>query len=235
MALDNDGFDREFAARFAQGMDRATGVPKKQHGRYTWLSRELKSRYGIKVSIETVRQWSRGQIKPREEKASALCKLFNVDYAWLIRGEGSISTSAARRVAGIRGTGAVHFVAGQMMLEGINAALPREEDALAQQAEVDLYAIVDGQQSTIKVVQLEEVGAGEFEIDLPEPLSVTNVAMVLPRPGASMIYLAAARELAGKGEVRNARRVMRFGVGRGDALTLGEDLKIMPSRDMRGL
>ena len=226
--------DREFAKRFQEGLDRAPGVPANQHGRLTWVARQLEARHGKSVTIETVRKWSKGLIKPRERNMQMLAELFGVDNLWLYSGEGPMTTRQERKMAGRKATGAIHFVAGALMLSGRNAAIPREDDAIAREMSIDLYMIKDGEQQTITIAEMDEEGAGEVKAILPYPLRTSMLILVYANEAENLFYIMKPDVALEHGEAEADHFVLHGEIGRNGELRLG-DIKIPASRSLAAL
>lgn len=229
MATQN--IDLAFAHRFEQGMDRAPGVPAQKHGRLTWLARQIEARYGQSITVETARKWSRGLIKPRERNMRMLAEIFSVDIEWLAFGKGAMSTKKEVRIAGRKATGAIHFVAGSMMLSGLNVAFPRDDDAVAHEIGIDLYVIVDGEQRTVIVAQAEDLGGGVISIKTPYPLRCTDLIAVISAPSANLMYRIPVDVAISAGERGNDHFEILAKTGARDQISIG-DLSISPSATM---
>ncbi len=161
--------DPGFASRFNQALERSPHAPKQRHGRLTWVARELEGRFGIKVSVETVRKWSIGEVAPRSENMSALSRLLTVEEAWLSLGSGTTSAPREKAKAVRRASGTLHYVAGLLMIEGSVLAFPEEGDPVADSYGVDLYVIQDGQQVRVTVGMAAESADGLFTATMRRP------------------------------------------------------------------
>lgn len=128
-----------FAGRFQQACDNHLMVPAKHNGRLTWIRRELIERFQEDVSVETIRKWFAGEVKPRPEKLSKLAQLLEVDVAWLSLGVDSDLQPRERRVRNAMAEGVVNVVAGLIQMDGSSPAFPEGGDK-----NVDLHAIIKG-------------------------------------------------------------------------------------------
>lgn len=229
MATQN--MDLAFAQRFAEGMDRAPGVPAQVHGRLTWLVRQIDTRYGKSVTVETVRKWSKGLIKPREKNMRMLSEIFGVDIEWLQFGRGAMSTKKEVRLAGRKASGAIHFVAGSMMLSGLNVAFPRDDDAVAREMGVDIYVIVDGEQRTVTVTQADDLGGGMISMKTPYPLRCTDLIAVNCTPAGNLMYRIPPDMALSAGDRGNDHFEILAEIGAKDLISIG-DVRIPPSHTM---
>jgi transcriptional regulator with XRE-family HTH domain len=138
--------DTAFVTRLKTALDGADGVPDREHGRKAWLEREIGRHIeGKAPGFESVNRWFHGRSKPRNSNVEALCKVLNVDPAWLMFGTTPPGTRKDRVLATSRADGAVHFVIGAMLLEGMAAGLPQQNDAFAASANIDIEAIINRQ------------------------------------------------------------------------------------------
>ena len=140
--------EMEFANRLAQAADTAR-IPGLNQGRLTTIKDMMLSRHGIEISLETVRKWVAGESRPRPDKMRALAALLNADEGWLATGREPEMSLKERQLRKRVSSGAVHVLAGYVMMGGGTAVLPDVKDPRA--AIVDLYAIIDNRQIPVHV------------------------------------------------------------------------------------
>lgn len=156
MAIDNG-----FLHRLETAFEAAPGLPEKKHGRIAWLVREIGLRNkGEQPTFESVRRWFTGRSKPSDSNIDALCDVLNVDPAWLAFGTTPSGTRAEQVRSSSRADGAVYFVLGSMLLEGMPAGMPREDDELATMANIDIEAIIRQQSRRFTVSSAEKTADG---------------------------------------------------------------------------
>lgn len=178
--------DKELAKRMQAALDRAPHVPVRKHGRLTWVSREL-TRRGTKVTVETVRKWMAGEAQPRGANLDAVAALFDVDPGWLALGTAPAGSKREQSAAAISVTGAVHYVTGRMMLEGMTVALPDGADELAQQNAVDIYAIINARQRRLTISLINDEN-GTLIARLRQPAPGNDHIVVRPTNGEPEVY-----------------------------------------------
>jgi transcriptional regulator with XRE-family HTH domain len=146
--------DPEFAKRFESACDRNDHCPPLHKGRLTWVQTELERHFKERVSIETVRKWFAGEVRPRPDKLAKLAELLQVDGSWLSLG---VDKGLAPRELKARGReieGAVNVVAGFIEIEGGHAAFASEDDQ--KNKAIDLYAIIKGAKYDLHVAFCED-------------------------------------------------------------------------------
>lgn len=149
--------DKPFAQRLAQACDSSPKEPPSAYGRLTWLKNRLED-IGTKVSVETVRKWYSGEVKPRPEKLALLARILEVDEAWLSLGVDPNMTPRERRVRDATVDGAVNLVAGFIQMDGGYPAYPDREDG----GPIDIHAIIKGAKYDFHVSLAD--GDGKFSV-----------------------------------------------------------------------
>lgn len=166
-----------FKERFAQACDDSKVVPEFGKGRQVAIAKRLN------VSQEAVRKWFTGESVPKMDKMKELADYLEVDEGWLALGIKPEMERAdklqKRRVI----NGAVHMVAGMIMIEGGNVAFPSEKDPRREY--VDLYAIMRGTQMAIHVCVATELSAGRFEFLIPRQYQDVRCFGFVPVPGSN--------------------------------------------------
>jgi transcriptional regulator with XRE-family HTH domain len=87
----------KFAARLAKACDDHPDCPPLHKGRQIWIQKRLVED-GLSVSVEGIRKWLSGDMRPRQEKAEILAKVLGVDATWLILGKGSSAASSPGKI-----------------------------------------------------------------------------------------------------------------------------------------
>ncbi|HEY3815448.1 MAG TPA: hypothetical protein VGL66_19685 [Caulobacteraceae bacterium] len=158
--------DRAFAQRLALASDGNSHVPPLNHGRLTWVKTQLDARFKESVSVETVRKWYAGEVKPRPEKVTLLAQLLEVDESWLSLGIDPELAPRDQKVRNAVAGGAVNVLAGFIQMNGGHPAFPDPGDKRAQDAHIDLYAIIRGAQYAFHVALAQETDDG-FRFTVP--------------------------------------------------------------------
>jgi hypothetical protein len=143
----------DFARRLAQACDAHQQVPPRNHGRLTWVKRNLEARFNEDVSVETVRKWFAGEVKPRPDKILKIAEMLGVDIGWLSLGVDPVYTPRQKAVRHTMAEGAVNAVAGLIQIDGGHPAFP-ENDA----GPVDLHAIIRGAKYDLHIALADELG-----------------------------------------------------------------------------
>lgn len=145
--------DKPFAQRFTQACDASSKNPPAAYGRLTWIKNQL-AELGADVSVETVRKWYSGEVKPRPDKLALLARILEVDEAWLSLGVDPNLTPRERRVRDATVDGAVNLVAGFIQMDGGHPAFPDAEDS----GPVDIHAIIKGAKYDFHVAVIDQDG-----------------------------------------------------------------------------
>lgn len=159
--------DKEFGRRLESACDGNPHIPGVNKGRLTWFKNQLGERFGEKISIETVRKWFAGEVKPRPDKLKLLAEILEVDEAWLSLGVSPDLQPRERKLRNAMADGAVNLLAGVIQMNGGSPAFPEEGDKRAVRDQVDLYAIIKGAQYAFHVSLAQSVGPKEFKFTLP--------------------------------------------------------------------
>lgn len=176
MRYKEDAPHAAFAKRLNQVFDESRLVPDFNQGRYTWIKDQLKMKYGVEVTRETVRKWVSGETVPRNEKLRALAQLFDVDEGWLAFGVRSDVDLRQRPDKILADSGAVSLVAGLIQMSGGTCALPESGH---ENTWVDIYAIVGRRQRMIAVRLGEEVAADKYRFSVPNEFEkCVNIGVV---------------------------------------------------------
>lgn len=170
-----------FAQRLTQACDDSKVVPEFGKGRQVSIARRMK------VSQEAVRKWFTGEAVPKQDKMKELADFLEVDEAWLALGLkpelDRTEKLSKRRVV----EGAVHMVAGMIMIEGGNVAFPSEKDPRREY--IDLYAIMRGTQMALHVSVATELSAGRFEMVVPRNYADVRCIGFIPVAGGNFHLL----------------------------------------------
>ncbi len=130
---------KAFSRRLVQACDTSSKNPPPAHGRLTWLKNEL-ANLGATTTVETVRKWYIGEMKPRPDKVALLARILEVDEAWLSLGVDPSMTPRERKVRDAMADGAVNLVAGFIQMDGGHPAFPDED----YKGHTDIHAIIKG-------------------------------------------------------------------------------------------
>jgi len=150
----------DFALRFQQACDGNPDVPQPNYGRLGWFVTQME-RFGVELTVETVRKWFAGESRPRPRNITYLAQILKVDEAWLSVGRIQEISDKQIRLRNSLAGGAVNVVAGLIQLSGGNPAFPAADDKRAQAEKIDLYAIIKGAQYAFHVTVADD---GVFSI-----------------------------------------------------------------------
>ena len=183
-----------FSQRLSQACDDSQIVPEYGKGRQVAIAKRLE------VTQEAVRKWFAGEAIPRPEKMRELSEYLEVDVPWLALGiKPEIDRNDRRRLRGAL-EGAVHLVAGLIMMEGGHCAFPSEKDPNGTR--VDIYAIMRGTQMAIHVSLGREVSEGRYTFKIPrEHRDIRCIGVVAVGPGR-VHFLELELELLDKHKTR---------------------------------
>lgn len=162
----------EFARRLNQAMEASPHVPPQQHGRVTWLQRELSSRLHVNVSLNTVHKWTTGASRPREDRVRDLARLLKVDEIWLAMGKSPTQTPHDLATQAVKSTGAVLVVAGLIELNGGRVTFSGEGQNHA------IRANLAGKEIAILALSPQVSGA-TVSMVVPEPTNGARVVAVV--------------------------------------------------------
>lgn len=139
--------DKEFAKRLEIACENNPHCPTEQYrGKQKWVYDSLEEQFGIKVSPEAVRRWFAGEMRPRPKTIAALARLLDVDTAWLTLGTKPDMQPKEQKARNAVADAAVNLVAGIIQMQGGHVAFPE-----ANEADVDMFAIINGRQHAIEV------------------------------------------------------------------------------------
>lgn len=147
-----------FAKRLGMACDNSDLVPTLNRGRQTWIAKELKAKFGIEVSRETVRCWFSGLSYPRPDKMVALAELLQVDEGWLSHGSAAEEVFSPSRVGSSAVDGMVSLLIGMLTLSGASCALPEAYDE--RRSSLHFYAIMGGRQFGVWASLAEKTDSG---------------------------------------------------------------------------
>lgn len=187
---------KEFAQRMEQACDGNPHVPPLHHGRLVWVVNQLQTRFGTKVSTETVRKWFAGESFPRVEKLHQLAEVFGVDEGWLALGQAPDLKPAERKARNAQVSGIVNVLAGVIEIEGGKPAFP---DCKREKA--DLFAIIKGAHYTFRVVLGTEAGA-LIEFKVPPDTGDQFVVGVVIQPNFTFDFYEIDAETIANGTRR---------------------------------
>ena len=159
--------DKAFGQRLELAADGNAMVPPYNRGRLTWVKTQMMERFGESVSVETVRKWFGGEVKPRPDKLKLLAELFEVDEGWLSLGIAPDLQPREQRLRDATADGAVNLLAGVIQMNGGNPAFPEDGDKRAVKEHIDLYAIIKGAQYAFHVSLAQSVGPRTWKFVLP--------------------------------------------------------------------
>jgi len=167
---------QELASRLNQAVAAHPLAPPTSHGRVTWLMRELNSRTGADMSLNSVHKWLTGGSRPREDRIHDLAKLLNVDEVWLAFGKTPTDTAAVKDQRAVQANGASLVVAGLVELYGGRVVF--------QDGPVGMRVNMGGKDFGVCAVVAQNTGEN-LSVVVPEPVADARVVLVLPRPKGS--------------------------------------------------
>jgi hypothetical protein len=157
----------EFARRLNLELDNTPLCPPLHHGRLKWIRDEFERRFGISFPNGTIGKWVEGQVKPQADTMSKLAQMLEVSEAWLSLGVGDVPTPRETKARSAELGGAVHLLAGMILLNGALPAFPTDDDARAKESFIDLYAIIRGTQYAFHVSMGSHAGDGCVKFQVP--------------------------------------------------------------------
>lgn len=181
-----------FARRLEEASQAHPRCPTDAHrGKQKWLRDELKSRFGVQVSAESVSKWYGAKVMPRPSLISPIASALDVNEVWLVSGvppmkgkaedvplpppfpaAGTPALDAARPSQVF--LGAVDLVAGMAQMSGGTVAFPgpREHGLM--------FVLLNGKSHAVQVVLAQEVGTARYSISVPKESSATAILTVVP-------------------------------------------------------
>lgn len=185
-----------FADRLRQACDDSTLIPEFGKGRQVAIANRMS------VTQEAVRKWFSGEAVPRPNKMSQLAEYLEVDEPWLALGIKPELDRHEKRRNLVTLNGAVHLVAGLIMLEGGMVAFPRDNDSRA--GYTDLYAIMRGAQMAIHVSHARQISDGRYEIKVPREYADVKCIAVLGTSLGKFNFLNMTKQLIDEHKVKKA-------------------------------
>lgn len=152
--------DKAFALRMAQACDGNPLVPAPNYGRLQWFIDNLKLRFNLTVSHETVRRWLNGESIPRRKYMPFVAELLGVDEVWLTFGRSPELDNRQQKLRNAEADGVVNVVAGFIQMCGANPAFPEAGDKRAEKEHIDIYAIIRGAQYAFHVALAAPIEGG---------------------------------------------------------------------------
>lgn len=186
----------DFRHRLKQACDDTTTVPEHGRGRQVAIARALG------VSQEAVRKWFSGDSLPRPAKMRELAAFLDVDEPWLALGIKPELDRTQKRANLMDVTGAVHLIAGMIMMEGGHCAFPRSNDPRSQY--VDLYAIIRGAQFAIHVAVAVESSPHVYQVTVPRSYDDVKTIAVVKLGGGRFHYLNMLQRIIDDHKIRRA-------------------------------
>lgn len=176
---------REFGERLNQAADDHPHAPAHNYGRLTWTQRELKDRYNEDFSLESVRRWFSGMMKPRSTATmKALAQLLEVDEAWLAMGRNVTVSVREQRARDATATGVANVLAGLIQIAGGAPAFPNADDQRAKKNGIELYAVIQGAQYSFQIALGRQEGDKvRFSVPIRSEQCFTIGALVVDGPG----------------------------------------------------
>ena len=159
--------DSAFAKRIESAINARPDIPPPNHGRLGWFVQEFSSRYGVRLTPETVRKWLAGISAPRLERRKQLADILGMSEGWLITGDGSPLDAKERRLRNAEVDGAVNVVAGLIQMDGSYPAFPGTTPRDAVREGVDLYAIIRGAHYAFNIATAIKTEDGQWQIPVP--------------------------------------------------------------------
>ncbi len=196
--------DPEFAKRLWLACDNNPSVPPYNKGRLVWIKDRLAERFDESVSIETVRKWFAGEVKPRDRKVSLIAQILEVDEGWLSLGIEPELTPRDQKARNAQASGAVNVLAGLIQMNGGHPAFPDANDKRAADGFVDLYAIIKGAQYAFHVCLGQKVDADSYRFAVPANYQDAFQMGVILTAATEVMLLEIPEEMIGSGMRRGA-------------------------------
>lgn len=186
--------DKDFGLRMEKACDASSYVPPLNKGRLGWIQAQMQDRFGEKISLESIRKWLAGEVKPTDARLRQLAVILDVDESWLALGIQPDLDPRARRVRNAMADGAVNVLAGVIQMAGGNPAFPEANDVRAEKQHIDLYAIIKGAQYAIHVA-LAHVDGDDLRFTIPTSHEEIFVIGVEAIAGPGVIFYELASDL----------------------------------------
>lgn len=194
--------DPAFGKRMEQACDANPHCPAHHRGRLGWISEQLKLRFNEKISIETVRKWLAGEVKPGRGRHEYLAQILGVDPVWLFLGVDPEMAPRERKLRNSEADGAVNVVAGLIQMDGGHPAFPEPGDKRAESERIDLYAIIRGANYAFNV-SLGYRNAEGSDWNFPAPLTEATIVLGVVREGFAFRIVELTPEIVhGRGKSR---------------------------------
>jgi transcriptional regulator with XRE-family HTH domain len=137
--------NKAFGKRLSQAVSSHPRAPG-GHGQQAWLRQELKNRFALETSKESLSKWFAGVVLPRPRTLNQIAEVLQVDPAWLSMGVTPITKPKEKMVRNAVASGVVNYVAGLIQMQGGTIAFPASESE-----DIDLIAIVNGEHLSFQV------------------------------------------------------------------------------------
>jgi transcriptional regulator with XRE-family HTH domain len=226
--------DKAFAKRLNAVCDASDQVPPYNYGRLTWFRDQMEQRFSEKVSVESVRKWFSGEVRPRPDKIKKLAQLLKVDEAWLAVGSTPELAPDEKRQRIIATNGGVNLLAGHLMIGGWTVAFPSPAENLRADTGVDVYGIHQGKQYFFSVPLGTAGKNGEVRFDVPNMYEGCVVVGVIPVAPTEAWFVRLTTALIDSHGSKKGSHVTLTVVQDGDVLRAGRDV-ITPIRDFSEL
>ncbi len=134
--------DVAFGKRLTDACDQNSNVPPRNFGRLGWVRERLSKDHDLKVSVETVRKWMAGEVRPKHSSISKLARLLEVSEGWLALGIREVAEIPNKRRLNFELEGAIITVAGLIKMAGGKPESAIFDGERVVEAGVDLYALI---------------------------------------------------------------------------------------------
>jgi len=180
MAIERLIRDPAFAERMEQACSAHPVCPPLHRGRLRWIADEMRGKFKLSITTETVRKWTYGEARPRDQKLMALAQLLNVDPTWLRHGVDSELDPREKRARNAVADAAVNIVTGLIQMDGGVPAFPTGPDA---DSAIDLYAIIKGMKYNLHVTAGDIRNEDEVVFTFPSSLDGAFVLGLIREDG----------------------------------------------------
>jgi transcriptional regulator with XRE-family HTH domain len=214
--------DKAFAKRLSAVCDASDQVPAYNFGRLTWVRDQMAAQFNEKVSVESIRKWFSGEVRPRPEKIRMLSQLLKVDEAWLTVGVTPELAPDEKKQRVTSTNGAVNILAGYLMISGWTVAFPSSPD-LMEETGVDVYGIRRGKQYFFSV-PLGVVNGKEVRFEIVNQYEQCVLVGVIPVSPTQVHFVAINHDVVKAHGVKRGSHINLALALEGDGYRVGGDL-----------
>ena len=205
-----------FSARLDQACRVHPEAPEMNHGRLAWLQTQMKDKYQVSVSLESVSRYFRGSNHPRDKRLYALAGVLNVDPRWLAVGDERDAGAKERERRIVMADGYTSILAGLIAIAGGSPAEPMP--SRPGKTRIDLVAIIQRAHYNLHIAPgLRGASGWRFQLPVDDDGVYVVGAVMLDGPCVAFVNLS-SDEVRARGSQRG--RVIDLDVSDADLKAL---------------